>query len=49
MELEDISVLKGSPDLLSNVKIGQDQLRFLWNIFCFMGVAAILVKWPNSI
>ena len=46
-QLEDLMVLKRSPDLLNNVKIGQDQLRLtciIKNIFCFMGVAAILVK-----
>ena len=42
-KLEDLTVLKRSPDLLINVKIGQDQLRLIMK-FCFMGVAAILVK-----
>ena len=28
-ELEDLTVLKRSPDLLNNVKIGQDQLRLI--------------------
>ena len=43
-ELEDLKVLKRSPDLLNNVKIGQDQLQIIMNVYCFMGVAAILVK-----
>ena len=34
VKLEDLTVLMRSPDLLNNVKIGQDQLQF-------MGVAAI--------
>ena len=38
-------VLKRLPDLLNNVKIGQDQLRLIMkHIICFMGVEAILVK-----
>ena len=32
-KLEDLKVLKRSPDLLNNVKISQGQLRL--NIFCF--------------
>ena len=29
IELEDLKVLKRSPDLLNNVKIGQGQLRLI--------------------
>ena len=29
MKLKDLTVLKPSPDLLNNVKIGQDQLRLI--------------------
>ena len=29
IKLEDIMVLKRSPDLLNNVKIGQDQLQLI--------------------
>ena len=29
LELEDLKVLKRSPDLLNNVKIGQGQLRLI--------------------
>ena len=49
MKLEDLMVLKRSPDLI-NVKIGQDQLWRLMKhfLFYFMGVAAILVKWPKK-
>ena len=28
-QIEDLTVLKRSPDLLNNVKIGQDQLRLI--------------------
>ena len=40
-------VLKRSPDLLNNVKIGQGQLRLItetYFVLLYMGVAAILVK-----
>ena len=40
LQLEDLTVLKRSPDLLDNVKIGQDQLRLimkhiLWGLWPF--------------
>ena len=37
MELEDLKALKRSPDLLNNVKIGQDQLRFKMKQILFYG------------
>ena len=37
-------VLKRSPDLLNNIKIGQDQLQLIMKHILFYGVAAILVK-----
>ena len=43
-KLEDLAVLKRSPDLLNNVKIVQDQLRLIMKHIFFMGVATILVK-----
>ena len=46
-QLEDLMVLKRSPDLLNNVKIGQGQLRLIietYLVLPFMGVAAILIK-----
>ena len=43
-QLEDLTVLKRSPDLLNNVKIGQDQLLLIMKHILFLGVAAILVK-----
>ena len=48
-KLEDLKVLKRSPDLLNNVKIGQDQLRLIMKHILFYGVAAISVKWPKTI
>ena len=42
VELEDLKVLKRSPDLLNNVKIGQGQLAYQSNIFCF----TIYGQWP---
>ena len=47
LRLEDLTVLKRSPDLLNNVKIGQGQLRLIietYFVLPYMGVAAILVK-----
>ena len=41
-KLEDLMVLKRSPDLLNNVKIGQDQLKLIMKHNLFYG--AILVK-----
>ena len=32
------------PEVLNNVKIGQDQLQLIMKRICFMGVAAILVS-----
>ena len=36
-ELEHLTVLKRSPDLLNNVKIGQDQLRLIMRQILFYG------------
>ena len=52
IKLEDLTVLKRSSDLLNNVKIGQGQLRLIietYFVLLYMGVAAILVKWPKTI
>ena len=37
IKLEDLTVLKRSPDLLSNVKIGKDQLQFILKHIWFYG------------
>ena len=37
IKLEDLTVLKRSPDLLNNVKIGQDQLRLIKKNILFYG------------
>ena len=37
LKLEDLTVLKRSPDLLNNVKIGQDQLRLKIKHILFYG------------
>ena len=36
-KLEDLTVLKRSPDLLNNVKIGQDQLKLIMKHILFYG------------
>ena len=46
--LEDLKVLKRSPDLLINVKIGYGQLRLIiqtYFVLPYMGMVAILVKY----
>ena len=37
IKLEDLTVLKRSPDLLYNVKIGQDQLQLIMTHILFYG------------
>ena len=37
VKLEDLTVLKRSPDLLNNVKIGQDQLQLIMKHILFYG------------
>ena len=54
IKLEDLKVLRRSPDLLNNVKIGQGQLQLIreqilfYHVWPIMGVAAILVKRPKQ-
>ena len=50
-KLEDLKVLRCSPDLFNNVKIGQGFTAYNKTYFVipYMGVAAILVKWPKTI
>ena len=36
-QLEDMTVLKRSPDLLNNVKLGQDQLQLIMKQTLFYG------------
>ena len=45
-KLEDLKVLRRSPDLINNVKIGQGFTAYNKTYFVipYMGVAAILVK-----
>ena len=45
-ELEDLKVLRRSPDLFNNVKIGQGFTAYNKTYFVlpYMGIAAILVK-----
>ena len=51
MQLEDLMVLRRSPDLINNVKKGQGFKAYNETYFVlpYMGVAAILVKWPKTI
>ena len=46
MKLEDLKVLRRSPDLFNNVKIGQGYTAYNKTYFVlpYMGIAAILVK-----
>ena len=45
-KLEDLKVLRRSPDLFNNVKIGQGFTAYniTYSVLPYMGVAAILVK-----
>ena len=48
IKLEDLKVLKRSPDLLNNVIIGHCQLRLIiqtYFVLPYMGMVAILVKY----
>ena len=48
LRLEDLKVLKRSPDLLNNVIIGHCQLRLIiqtYFVLPYMGMVAILVKY----
>ena len=47
-KLEDLRVLKHSPDLLNNVKVSHGQLRLIiqtYFVLPYMGLVAILVKY----
>ena len=47
LKLDDMKVLKCSPDLLNSVKISQGQLRLIiltYFVLLYMGMVAILVK-----
>ena len=51
-KLEDLKVLRRSPDLFNNIKTGQGQLQFIIKHILFnhnMGVAAILVRSLNNL
>ena len=45
--LEDLKVLRRSPDLLNNVKIGHGQLQLIMEQILFFTIY-ILVKWPKQ-
>ena len=51
-KLEDLKVLRRSPDLFNNVKVGQGQLLLIIKtcfVLPYMGFPAILVKWPIKV
>ena len=50
-KLEDLKVLRRSPDLFNNVKIGQGFTAYNKTYFVlpYMGITSILVKWPKTI
>ena len=51
LRLEDLKVLRRSPDLFNNVKLGQGftARNKTYFVIPYIGVAAILVKWPKTI
>ena len=50
-KLEDLKVLRHSPDLFNNVKKGQGFKAYnkTYSVLPYMGVAAVLVKGPKTI
>ena len=47
--LEDLKVLKRSPDLLNNVKIGQGQLRLIMKHILFYHIWGLLPFWSSDL
>ena len=45
VKLEDLKVLRRSPDLLNNVKIGQDQLQLIMEQILFYHIWGLQTFW----
>ena len=48
-ELEDLKVLKRSPDLLNNVKIGQGQLQLIMEQILFYHIWGLQTFWSSDL
>ena len=49
MLLEDLKVLRRSPDLLNNVKIGQGQLQLIMKHFLFYHILGLQPFWSSDL
>ena len=48
-ELEDLKVLRRSPDLLNNVKIGQGQLQLIMEQILFYHILGLQTFWSSDL
>ena len=48
-KLEDLKVLRRSPDLLNNVKIGQGQLQLIMEQILFYHIWGLLTFWSSDL
>ena len=49
MKLEDLKVLRRSPDLLNNVKIGQGQLQLIMEQILFYHIWGLQIFWSSDL
>ena len=49
VKLEDLKVLRRSPDLLNNVKIGQDQLQLITKQILFYHILGLQPFWSSDL
>ena len=49
IELEDLKVLRRSPDLLNNVKIGQGQLQLIMEQILFYHIWGLQTFWSSDL
>ena len=49
LRLEDLTVLKRSPDLLNNAKIGQDQLRLIMKHTLYFVLWGLWPFWSSDL
>ena len=48
-KLEDLKVLRRSPDLLNNVKIGQGQLKLIMEQILLYHIWGLKAFWPSDL
>ena len=48
-KLEDLKVLRRSPDLINNVKIGQGQLQFIMEQILFYNIWGLQTFWSSDL